>query len=58
VWWGNTSPHKRSGTRRSKMRLIIIIVLLCVGLGSIGKSLDKINENIEKITRLLEAKRE
>ncbi len=38
------------------MRLITIIVILCFGLSSIERKLNKVNDNLEKIVRLLEAK--
>lgn len=38
------------------MRLIIIIIILFIGLCSIEEKLNKVNDNLEKIVRLLEEK--
>lgn len=40
------------------MRLILIIIILSGGLFSIERKLNKVNDSLEKIVKLLEAKGE
>lgn len=40
------------------MRLILIIIILFIGMLSIENQLDRVNCNLEKIVKLLEAKGE
>jgi hypothetical protein len=40
------------------MRLVIIIIMLFIGICSIESKLDKVNNNLEKIVKLLEVKGE